>query len=197
VAGALAVAAVTSGRRGRDLDHRLYRALNGTNGPAADRFFKAITELGSIWASAGAAAVLARGERKRAAMDALGAAITMWAAGQLLKKLYRRPRPYHALPTTRLLIAEPHGTSWPSSHPAVLFAFLAVSLRDLGAPATVRLGATGLVGAVAVSRVYLGVHFPSDVLGGLLLGSAVADFWTAAVSPRIVRASAGTPSPVQ
>jgi membrane-associated phospholipid phosphatase len=186
VAGALAVAAAASGRGGRDLDYRFYRAVNGGAGAAADRFFKGITELGSIWASVGASAVLARGGRKRAAMDGLAAAGAMWAVGQVAKKLYRRPRPYDALPPTRLLIAEPRGTSWPSSHPAVLLAFLTVSLRDLEAPAPTRNLAAALAGAVAVSRVYLGVHFPSDVLGGLLLGRALADVWTAAVSPRTV-----------
>jgi membrane-associated phospholipid phosphatase len=186
VAGALAVAAATSGRGGRDLDHRVYRTINREGGPVADRFFKGITELGSIWAAVGASAVLAQGGRKRAATDGLAAAGTMWAVGQVAKKLYRRPRPYDALPPTRLLIAQPRGTSWPSSHPAVLLAFLTVSLRDLEAPAPTRNVAAALVGAVAVSRVYLGVHFPSDVLGGLLLGRALADLWTAAVSPRTV-----------
>ena len=183
VAGALVVAAAASGRRGRALDHRLYRTLNAGGGPAADRFFRAITETGSIWASVGAAAVLAGRGHRRAAVDGLGAAGAMWAVGQVAKKLYRRPRPYEALPPTRLLIAKPSGTSWPSSHPAVLLAFLTVSLRDLGAPASARAAASGLAGVVAVSRVYLGVHFPSDVLGGLLLGRAVADLWRPAVSP--------------
>jgi undecaprenyl-diphosphatase len=46
---------------------------------------------------------------------------------------------------------------------------------------------TLLAGAVGVSRVYLGVHYPADVAGGLLLGRAVADAWTSSVSPRVLR----------
>jgi membrane-associated phospholipid phosphatase len=42
-----------------------------------------------------------------------------------------------------------------------------------------------LAGAVAMSRVALGVHFPSDVIGGLLLGRAVADAWTSFASPLV------------
>jgi membrane-associated phospholipid phosphatase len=191
--GAVVIAALTSGRRGRKLDNRLFVALNGTGGPFADAFFKAITELGSLWASVGAAAVLARRDRnRRAALDALGAALAMWAVGQALKKRYRRSRPYRALDDVRLMIAEPQGTSWPSSHPAVLFTFLLVCLRDLDAPGAVRAGATALAGAVGLSRVYLGVHYPADVLGGLVLGRGMADLWSASVSPRLLGGPAGT-----
>jgi len=62
-------------------------------------------------------------------------------------------------------------------------AFLTVLTRDLDAPATVRAGAAGLAGVVGASRVYLGVHYPADVVGGLLLGRGVADVWSVAVSP--------------
>ena len=52
--------------------------------------------------------------------------------GQGLKRLYLRVRPYDALPeVVRLLIGKPKGTSWPSSHPAVLLAFLTVAGPEL------------------------------------------------------------------
>ena len=191
--GALVVAAVTSGHRGREFDRRLYRAVNGRGGSSVDAFFKGITELGSIWAAVGAAAVIARDDRsRRAALDGLSAAWAMWALGQAIKKLYRRPRPYHAMDDARLLIAEPRGTSWPSSHPAVLLTFLKVCLADLDSSGTALAGGVGLAGAVALSRVYLGVHYPADVAGGLLLGKGLAELWGAAVSPRLVPRSAAS-----
>jgi undecaprenyl-diphosphatase len=94
-----------------------------------------------------------------------------------------------------LLIAEPRGTSWPSSHPAVLLAFGTVLARDLRAPDGLRRRMAGLAGLVGLSRVYLGVHYPADVMGGLLLGKGVADLWSAAVSPRIVSASVPADGP--
>ena len=76
------------------------------------------------------------------------------------------------------MIAEPAGTSWPSSHPGVLTAFTRVAARELGARAAPpRAALTGLDLTVATSRVYLGVHYPSDVAGGLLLGRAIAALW--------------------
>jgi membrane-associated phospholipid phosphatase len=184
-AAALAVAVVTAKGRGRDLDRRVYTAANRDRGRSADRFFRTVTELGSIWAAAGAAATIAAKGRRRQALDAFGAAGAMWGIGQLAKRVFLRPRPYHALEDVRLLIERPRGTSWPSSHPAVLLAFLTVLTRDLDAPATVRAGAAGLAGVVGASRVYLGVHYPADVVGGLLLGRGVADVWSVAVSPRL------------
>lgn len=173
-------------RRARDLDERLFRAGNANGSPAGDRFFTSITELGSIWASAGAAAVLAARRHPRAAIDAVGAAGTMWLVGQGLKRLFGRPRPYDALPGVRLLIKRPSGTSWPSSHPAVLLAFVTVACRDLGVSPGVTAALAGLAGVVGVSRIYLGVHYPADVAGGLLLGEGVAEAWTALVSPLVL-----------
>jgi len=106
--------------------------------------------------------------------------------GQALKKLWRRPRPYQNLADVRLMIGEPRGTSWPSSHPAVLLAFVTVAGRDLQASRAVKTGLAGLAGVVGLSRVCLGVHYPADVAGGLLLGLGVADLWSAAVSPRVL-----------
>jgi len=188
VLGALGLALATIEGRGRQLDDRLFGFANGRlHHPALDLFFKGITELGSMYASAAAAGAMALRGRKREALDALGAAAAMWAVGNGLKSLFRRARPYDALPTPlRLLIGKPVGTSWPSAHPATLLAFVTVAARDLELSRGVRRGLAGLAGTVGTSRVYLGVHYPADVVGGLLLGRAVADVWSRAVSPRVL-----------
>lgn len=185
---ALGVAAATSRGRGRALDERLFKWVNVRLAhPSLDRFFGAITELGSLWASVGAAAILEAGGRRRAARRALAAAGATWALGQAVKKALGRPRPYDAPAGSRLLIGKPQGTSWPSSHPAVLLTFVTVAGRELDLRSSHRAALEVLVGLVGASRVYLGVHYPADVAGGLLLGRAMADAWSAAGGSRVLR----------
>jgi membrane-associated phospholipid phosphatase len=174
-AAALAVGAWSSTGPGRERDLEAFREGNRDRGPAADRFLRVVTELGSIWASVGAAAVLAATGRRRAAARGLAAASITWLAGQGLKRMVGRPRPYDAdLDGMHLRIERPNGTSWPSSHPAVLLSFLTVTSRDLGVGPTGRAALDGLAATIGTSRVYVGVHFPSDVAGGILLGKSVA-----------------------
>jgi len=172
---ALAVGAITSAGPAREVDLEAFEAGNRDRGPNVDRFFRGVTELGSIWASVGAAGVLAATGRRRAAARGLAAASVAWVAGQGLKRLFLRPRPYDAgIEGSTLRIGPPNGTSWPSSHPAVLLAFVTVASRELGASRRARTALDLLAGAVGLSRVYVGVHYPSDVAGGLLLGKGVA-----------------------
>jgi membrane-associated phospholipid phosphatase len=163
---------------GREFDENLFKALNAEHDEPVERFFAGVTELGSLYAAAAAAAALAILGRRRVGARALAGAGTTWVLLQGLKRGVDRPRPFLADPDgTRRMIAEPHGTSWPSSHPAVLTTFTRVAARELGVGVVGRSLLTGLDASVAASRVALGVHYPSDVASGLLMGRAVARLW--------------------
>lgn len=176
-AAAIGAAALRSDE-GASLDRELFAAGNAGAGEAADRVFLGITELGSLYAAGAAAGVLAVLGHRREATRALSAACTTWALGQVVKKVVDRPRPYEADEAgTRFLIAPPNGTSWPSSHPAVFTTFATVAARELRVGSLSRVGLDALSLAVGMSRVYVGVHYPSDVASGLLMGRAVAAVW--------------------
>jgi membrane-associated phospholipid phosphatase len=178
VGTALRVGRWSSGREGREVDAELFGEGNRDRGPGPDRFFTGVTELGSIWAAGAAAGVLTLGGRRRAAASGFAAAGAAWLVGQGLKRVANRPRPYQADPEgARVLIVPPHASSWPSSHPAVLAAFTSVAARELGLGVIARAALTGLGVSVATSRVYVGVHYPSDVVSGLLIGRAIGRMW--------------------
>ena len=108
--------------------------------------------------------------------DYAGAHGEIWIAFTLLLLLFRR-----TLNTSiTMLVARPHGHSFPSGHTAsgVAAAYaLWLQNRKLGAPALV------LAAFIAFTRLYLYVHFPTDILGGAVLGivlgaaaSAIANY---------------------
>jgi membrane-associated phospholipid phosphatase len=92
-----------------------------------------------------------------------------------LKQLLQRSRPTFPDP-----VATATDASFPSGHAAgiavlaVALLLVTCSLRGRRAPAGWIVGAVGVVLAVAASRVLLGMHYPTDVLGGALLGACVA-----------------------
>jgi membrane-associated phospholipid phosphatase len=183
-AAALAGAGTAVGRAalrtedGREFDENLFKAANAQRSAAADAAFAAITEAGSFYAAGAAAGALAALGRRREGARALAGAGATWLGLQGIKRLVDRPRPFVADPTgTRRMIAEPHGTSWPSSHPAVLTTFTRIAAGELGIGVVGRAALTALDLGVAASRVALGVHYPSDVVSGLLFGRAIARLW--------------------
>jgi undecaprenyl-diphosphatase len=98
------------------------------------------------------------------------------AVAQVVNKIVDRSRPYVAMPDAHVLIARSADASFPSDHSTAAGA-VAVGLVIAGAAlGSRRLGIIAAVAAVllAFSRVYVGVHYPSDVLAGLAIGGVVA-----------------------
>jgi len=89
----------------------------------------------------------------------------------LLKDATGEERPAFRYPEPRALLHAPHTGSFPSGHAATSFASAAV--LSVFAPRLAP-GFILLAAAIGFSRVYVGVHYPLDVVGGAVLGVAVA-----------------------
>lgn len=125
---------------------------------------------GEIWILLALVLVSVRQTRRQGAAVACALALDLIACNLLLKPLFCRIRPFTLNPAVTLLVRAPLDASFPSGHTAASFAAV-FALKVSGSP--LWKPALGLATAIAFSRLYLYVHWPSDVLGGVLLGAAV------------------------
>jgi membrane-associated phospholipid phosphatase len=141
------------------------------HGPKRDRAaagFSKLGERGAVWLAIGAVGYALDEPRRAQWRGAIGTVVGTYALNTAVKLVVRRSRPQ--LPELPPLTDTPTQLSFPSAHASTSFAG-ALAYTRLGLP-VVPLYA--LAKGLAVSRLYLGVHYPSDVLAGALLGTAVA-----------------------
>ena len=136
----------------------------------------ALSALGSLAGVAGVIALALLALRRRnAAIVAIGVPLAAFVTDTLLKLLFHRARPAGAL------IPLPQSYSFPSGHATVAAATyltIALLLSDRFASTRAKTLCVAVCALIAIaiggSRVYLGVHYLSDVVGGLILGTAWA-----------------------
>lgn len=148
-------------------------ALQALRTPALDgvmRFFTHLGDSGFVWLVL--TALLLAFRRTRRAGWVLAAALIFDAVlcNILLKPMVGRIRPCDILTEAELLIPRPADFSFPSGHTAASFA--SVTALWLAGKKRWAMAALPLAVLIAFSRMYLCVHFPTDILGGAVLGTA-------------------------
>jgi membrane-associated phospholipid phosphatase len=119
------------------------------------------------WLAAATLGALLQPSRRRAWMAAGVGAFAAHAAAVLIKRVVRRERPHH--PAIAVNVRTPSRLSFPSAHATSTTAASILMARATGLPLPAL-----LVPPMALSRMVLGVHYPSDVLTGVVVGAAVA-----------------------
>lgn len=134
-----------------------------------------ITHLGDsgwIWIACTILFLLLPKTRKTGIVMTISMLLNLLATNIVLKNLFSRTRPYIAVEGLHRIIEEQIDFSFPSGHTACSFAAATVIFlmcpRKVGVPAMV------LAVLISLSRLYVGVHFPTDVIGGALIGIGAA-----------------------
>lgn len=128
-------------------------------------------DAGFVWIIMALALMLSRKSRSCGFLMLVSMAICLLFGNLFLKNLIARERPCWIDPSVQLLLANPTDYSFPSGH--TMHGFTAATMiflhnRRAGIAALI------LAAVIAFSRMYLFVHFPTDILGGAIIGVLVA-----------------------
>jgi len=155
-----------------DVDLRLLSAIYvGGRSPFWFWLAAGVSFLGSGWMLLAIVPFLRHAPWRKGTTLLLAALVATSGIVAGLKLAVGRPRPFVAHPLAAVLgLQLPSDHSFPSGHAAGSFAFAAFVAK---ASPRHRTGLFALASAIAISRVALGVHYPSDVAAGALLGAAI------------------------
>ena len=170
-----------------DVNYFLFHLINGVwINPVLDLcmiFLSLINDYGLVWIVLLAVLAVLGGRTGRwAALVGLVALVAGSISSEVLKNIVMQPRPFLSISDVRLLISPPSSYSFPSVNVAYAFAASSgaslAARRLLGRVPLWGWGFLALAAVISYSRIYVGVHYPGDVLGGAMLGLFVG--WLAA-----------------
>lgn len=139
--------------------------------PVGDAIVPLITylgEFGAVWIVLAITLLITRKYRRAGAIVAVALVLDLIICNGILKNIFMRTRPCDINTSIKLIIPHPSEYSFPSGHSAASFA--AASALLFAGRVRMAIGAFILATLIAFTRLYLYVHFPTDVLGGALAG---------------------------
>ena len=134
-------------------------------------FWSTVTHLGDsgfIWILIGVLLLIFKRTRKAGAAVLLALIFGAVITNVILKNVIARIRPYEVIEGLHLLIERQHDFSFPSGHACAAFSGAMALYRTI--PRRYGICALVFAGLIALSRLYVGVHYPTDVMAGVLIG---------------------------
>lgn len=139
--------------------------------------FKFITTLGNaglIWIVFSVGLLIPKKTRRVGALALVSLVFSALIDNVILKNVVARTRPYDVIEGLTSLVGAQKDYSFPSGHTGSAFA--AAVVMFLGLPKKCGIPILVFACLMGLSRLYVGVHYPSDVLGGALIGTGIALF---------------------
>jgi membrane-associated phospholipid phosphatase len=157
---------------GQHLDTRVFMLFNMQGYPKwLDRFIWLATQLGNMLTAFVIAFLLFMLNYRRLAIIIVFGTLTLWLLVEIIKALSDRDRPFLTLEKTRIIGWREKGDSFPSGHTTQIFFLMTLFIHhfQLGVGESIALYAVAAL--VGFTRIYIGAHYPRDVIAGVVLGS--------------------------
>jgi membrane-associated phospholipid phosphatase len=168
----LAVSLVWSAGQRVDVWAFLFFNLQGSRPVWLDRMMLGFTQLGSGIAALAIGLVLFSTGDRLLAYELILGTLTLWIMVELVKALVRRSRPFIRVNQARIVGNPAGGQSFPSGHTSQAFFMATLLASHFHASIWVAFLLYGIALLVGITRMYVGAHYPRDVLAGAILGSA-------------------------
>lgn len=143
--------------------------------PFLTAFFRTVTHLGDnglIWILITAFLLIFKKTRTIGILCGMALIGSLLVNNVILKQMIARIRPYEVIPDLHILIERQKDFSFPSAHTGSSFAAAVILYKGL--PKRYGIPALILAGLIAISRLYVGVHYPTDIIGGAVTGVLIA-----------------------
>ena len=154
------------------IDISILNFIQNLKSPLMDKMMTTITALGNMgifWILLILIFLTTKEYKKIAKLMILCLLVNTIIVNLILKPAVGRTRPFELVDGIKLLVLKPQDPSFPSGHSAISFCMLTVILF-FSKSKTINIMSTVLAILIAFSRLYLYVHFPSDVICGIIIG---------------------------
>ena len=137
------------------------------------RFITHLGDVGAIWIAFTLLLLFIPRTRKAGIVCAAALIVNLLLTNIALKNIIQRIRPYDVMDSLKILVKAEHDFSFPSGHTAASFAGAWAMRRTL--PKKCWIPAIILAALISLSRLYVGVHYPTDVIAGVIVGIFAAE----------------------